>query len=75
MESIKMMQEQCGQLKLLTTRDQLADILRQAQKASWTHAEFLEYILKAEVDDLENRRLRRRMSWAQFPYIKSLADF
>lgn len=75
MDTIKTMQEQCGQLKLLLTRDQLVDILRQAQKASWTHAELLEYILKAEVDDLEDRRLRRRLTWAQFPYTKSLADF
>ena len=49
MDTIKNMQDQCGKLKLMTTKDQLNDILRQAQKASWTHTELLEYILTTEV--------------------------
>ena len=52
MDTIKKMQEQCGKLKLMTTKDQLNDILRQAQKASWTHTELLEHILTTEVEDL-----------------------
>lgn len=75
MDTISKMQEQCSKLKLMTTKGQLNDILRQAQKLSWTHTELLEYILTAEVDDLEERSLKRRLSWAQFPYMKTLDDF
>ena len=75
MDTISKMQEQCSKLKLMTTKGQLNDILRQAQKLSWTHTELLQYILTAEVDDLEERSLRRRLSWAQFPYLKTLDDF
>lgn len=75
MDTISKMQEQCSKLKLMTTKGQLNDILRQAQKLSWTHTELLQYILTTEVDDLEERSLRRRLSWAQFPYLKTLDDF
>ena len=75
MDTIKMMQEHCSQLKLFAIKDQLVEILRQAQKDSWTHLEFLEYLLEIEASELEDRRLKSRLSWAQFPYLKTIDEF
>lgn len=75
MDTIEEMRAHCTRLKLHATKEQLVDLLREAQKSSWTHTEFLEQLLRAEITNLDNRNLQRRLSWAQFPYMRSIDDF
>lgn len=69
------LQEQFRQLRLSETAEELPQLLREAEKASWTYLEFLECLTGYELKKRECKSQERRMKWARFPYIKSLNEF
>jgi DNA replication protein DnaC len=60
------------QLRLSETAEELFQLLREAEKASWT---YLESITGYELAKREAKSLEKRMKWARFPYVKSLDEF
>ncbi|MDK8643754.1 ATP-binding protein [Niallia taxi] len=53
----------------------MPQLLREAEKASWTYLKFLECLTGYELKKREWKSQKRRMKWARFPYIKSLNEF
>lgn len=73
--TVKEIQGYFRQLRLSETSEELPQLLREAEKASWTYLEFLEAITVYELNKREAKSIERRMKWARFPYIKTLNEF
>ncbi|HDR7209606.1 TPA: IS21-like element helper ATPase IstB [Bacillus cytotoxicus] len=54
---------------------ELPQLLREAEKGSWTYLEFLESITTFELSKQEAKSIERRIKWARFPYFKTLQEF
>ncbi|AQQ55532.1 IS21-like element helper ATPase IstB [Planococcus lenghuensis] len=74
-KSVKELQEQFRQLRLAETAEELPQLLREAEKTSWTYLEFLESLTAFELAKREAKSIERRMKWARFPYVKTLQEF
>jgi len=73
--TVKELQGYFRQLRLSETAEELPQLLRNAEKASWTYLEFLEAVTMFELNKREAKSIERRMKWARFPYIKTLSEF
>jgi len=74
-KTVKELQEHFRQLRLAETAEELPQLLREAEKTSWTYLEFLEAITTFGLNKREAKSIERRMKWARFPFIKTLQDF
>ena len=74
-KTVKDLQEQFRQLRLAETAEGLPQLLREAEKNSWTYLEFLEALTLFELEKREAKSIERRMKWARFPYIKTIQEF
>ena len=74
-KTVNELQEQFRQLRLAETSEELPQLLREAEKASWTYLEFLEAITTFELNKREIKSIERRMKWARFPFVKTLQEF
>lgn len=74
-ETVKKLQSHFKQLRLAETVQELPQLLREAEKASWTYLEFLGAITHFELNKRELKSMERRMKWARFPYQKTLGEF
>jgi DNA replication protein DnaC len=62
-------------LQLTHLRETLAAVLSEAAKAEWTYLEFLDQILRREVDAKQGKRIRMGMQIAHFPCIRTIDGF
>ncbi len=74
-KTVKDLQNHFCQLRLSETAEELPQLLREAEKESWTYLEFLEAITSFELGKRESKSIERRIKWARFPYIKTLQEF
>lgn len=74
-KTVQELQDQFRQLHLSETAEELPQLLRKAEKSSWTYLEFLESITRYELAKREAKKLEKRMKWARFPFVKSLDEF
>lgn len=74
-KTVKDLQNHFRQLWLSETAEELPQLLREAEKESWTYLEFLEAITSFELGKRESKSIERRIKWARFPYIKTLQEF
>lgn len=74
-KTVKELQNHFRQLRLSETAEALPQLLREAEKASWTYLEFLESITSFELNKREVKSIERRIKWARFPYYKTLQEF
>lgn len=74
-KTVHELQNQIRQLRLSETAEELPQLLREAEKTSWTYLEFLESITGYELATREAKSLEKRMKWARFPFVKSLDEF
>lgn len=74
-KTVKELQNHFRQLRLAETSEELPQLLREAEKASWTYLEFLEAITSFELNKRETKSIERRIKWARFPYYKTLQEF
>lgn len=74
-KTVKELQNHFRQLRLSETSEELPQLLREAEKKSWTYLEFLEAITSFELGKREAKSIERRIKWARFPYIKTLEEF
>lgn len=74
-KTVKELQEHFRQLRLSETAEELPQLLREAEKTSWTYLEFLEALTTFELNKREAKSIERRMKWARFPFIKTLQEF
>jgi len=63
------------QLKLVSARESLDDLLETAIKENTSCLEFLQQVAKEEIEARNNKSLDRRMKQAQFPYHRTVKDF
>ena len=73
--SVSDLEAQLTQLRLSEAANQVASFLRQAEQESWTYLEFLSHVTTYECDQREQKRIKRLLKWAQFPYHQSLETF
>jgi DNA replication protein DnaC len=62
-------------LQLTHLRETLAAVLSQAAKQEWTYVEFLDQILRREVDAKQGKRIRMGMQIAHFPCVRTIEAF
>ncbi len=62
-------------LQLTHLRETLAAVLSQAAKEQWTYLEFLDQILRREVDAKQGKRIRMGMQIAHFPCVRTIEGF
>jgi hypothetical protein len=62
-------------LQLTHLRETLAAVLSQAAKEEWTYLEFLDQILRREVDAKQGKRIRMGMQIAHFPCVRTIEAF
>lgn len=74
-KTVNELQDHFRQLRLAETSEELPQLLREAEKASWTYLEFLEAITTFELNKREMKSIERRIKWARFPYYKTLQEF
>jgi DNA replication protein DnaC len=74
-KTVNELQDHFRQLRLAETSEELPQLLREAEKASWTYLEFLEVITTFELNKREMKSIERRIKWARFPYYKTLQEF
>ena len=67
-KTVKELQNHFRQLRLSETAEELPQLLREAEKESWTYLEFLEAITSFELGKRETKSIERRIKWARFPY-------
>ncbi|OFC81349.1 Mobile element protein [Bacillus cereus] len=68
--TVKELQLHFRQLRLSETAEELPQLLREAEKKSWTYLEFLESITTFELSKREAKSIERRIKWARFPISK-----
>ena len=74
-DSLENLQNYFKQLRLTETANELPDLLRKAEQASWTYREFVQEIVLFELRKREEKSIEKRMKWAKFPYLKTLKEF
>jgi DNA replication protein DnaC len=62
-------------LQLTHLRETLAAVLSEAAKREWTYREFLDQILRREVDAKQGKRIHMGMQIAHFPCVRTLEGF
>ena len=62
-------------LQLTHLRDTLAAVLSEAAKQQWTYLEFLDEVLRREVDTKQGKRILMGMQIAHFPCIRTIEGF
>ena len=62
-------------LQLTHLRETLAAVLSEAAKRQWTYREFLDQILRREVDAKQGKRVQMGMQIAHFPCVRTLEGF
>ena len=62
-------------LQLTHLRETLAVVLSEAAKEEWTYLEFLDQILRREVDAKQGKRIRMGMQIAHFPCVRTIEGF
>ncbi len=62
-------------LQLAHLRETLAAVLSEAAKQEWTYLEFLDQILRREVDAKQGKRIRMGMQIAHFPCVRTVEGF
>ena len=62
-------------LQLTHLRETLAAVLSEAAKEQWTYLEFLDQILRREVDAKQGKRIRMGMQIAHFPCVRTIEGF
>jgi DNA replication protein DnaC len=62
-------------LPLPRLRETLPAVLSEAAKEQWTYLEFLEQILRREVDAKESKRVCMAMRIAHFPCVRTIEEF
>jgi DNA replication protein DnaC len=62
-------------LQLLHLRETLAALLSEAAKAEWTYLDFLDQILRRELDSKQGKRIRMGLQIAHFPSVRTLEGF
>ena len=62
-------------LQLTHLRETLAAVLSEAAREEWTHLEFLDQILRREVDAKQGKRIRMGMQIAHFPCVRTIEGF
>jgi DNA replication protein DnaC len=62
-------------LQLTHLRETLAAVLSEAAKQEWTYLEFLDQILRREVDAKQGKRVRMGMQIAHFPCARTIEGF
>lgn len=62
-------------LQLTQLRETLAAVLSEAAKREWTYREFLDQILRREVDAKQGKRIQMGMQIAHFPCVRTIAGF
>jgi len=53
----------------------LEESLMDAQSKDWSCGQFLNHILKYELQRREEKQRTKRMKWASFPFVKTLDEF
>ena len=66
---------QIRRLQLPQLRDTLAAVLSEAAKEQWTYLEFLDQILRREVDAKQGKRIRMGLQIAHFPCVRTIEGF
>src|SRR5690606_505762 len=74
-KSVTDIQQAFKQLRLVETAEDLPQLLRQAEQATWTYLEFLEYLTTFELKKREEKSIAKRLNWARFPHHKTLKEF
>ena len=62
-------------LQLSHLRETLTAVLSEAAKQEWTYLEFLDQILRREVDAKQGKRVRMGMQIAHFPCVRTIEGF
>jgi DNA replication protein DnaC len=62
-------------LQLAHLRETLSAVLSEAAKQEWTYLEFLDQILRREVDAKQGKRIRMGMQIAHFPCVRTIEGF
>ena len=62
-------------LQLTHLRETLAAVLSEAAKGEWTYLEFLDRILRREVDSKQGKRVRMGLQIAHFPGVRTIEGF
>jgi DNA replication protein DnaC len=62
-------------LQLTHLRETLAAVLSEAAKRQWTYREFLDQILRREVDAKQGKRVQMGMQIAHFPCVRTIEGF
>ncbi len=62
-------------LQLTHLRETLASMLSQAAKEQWTYLEFLDQILRREVDAKQGKRIQMGLQIAHFPCVRTIEGF
>ena len=62
-------------LQLTQLRDTLPAVLSEAAKQQWTYLEFLDQILRREVDAKQGKRVRMALQIAHFPCVRQIEGF
>jgi DNA replication protein DnaC len=62
-------------LQLTHLRETLASVLSRAAKEQWTYLEFLDQILRCEVDAKQGKRIRMGLQIAHFPCVRTIEGF
>jgi DNA replication protein DnaC len=73
--TVQILQEQLRHLRMTETANELPELLRNAEKMSWTYQEFIQEILMFEVKRREEKNIEKRLKLARFPYHKTLDEF
>ena len=67
--------EHLATLSIVMTQEELDDVLRQAEQASWSHVELLERLLGEHAQGKRQRTVERRIREARFVMGKTLESF
>jgi DNA replication protein DnaC len=62
-------------LQLLHLRETLSALLSEAAKAEWTYLDFLDQMLRRELDAKQGKRIRMGLQIAHFPSVRTLEGF
>jgi DNA replication protein DnaC len=75
MTSIPSLDEQLSYLKLVYMRENYEPVAKTAILKQWTHVNYLNELVRAEVDLRKDRAVKRRIAAARFGQIKTLEQF
>lgn len=74
-KTVQILQEYFRRLRMTEVANELPELLRNAEKMSWTYQEFLQEFLTYELKKREEKNVEKRLKWAKFPYKKTLDEF